>query len=245
LLFNSLIFSYNFALLPLKGKNLIPADATLIGVLLVSGFISGFCSSAPLGPINLWLINATLSDTKLYKLWFLSGVVVVDMGFAAIALWGYFSLIKGSSITDLWGLIGGGFLIILGIVMFLKNRTQDNEESSPNQPDLSGANRMKSFITGTFLCGSNPAFLMFWIFVVNYIENKLPLTPSLSATIFFVTGVAFGDFIWFSLLVKITRLGIGKIKFSYLAVIRNCIAAGFVIFGMIALVKHGLESLNT
>lgn len=201
------------------------------GILLVAGLISGFCSSAPLGPINLWLVEALIHGAKKGLFWFLAGVIFVDLLFAFVAVWGYYEYLKDTTYVGKAQLIAGVFLILVGVVSLVKLLRQRRGPQDEHVQDTRMNSPVKNFVFGASLCGSNPGFLMFWLFVVNFLNNTADLTVSISAHILFLVGVAVGDSLWFGLLAKIVSKGINLAKPSILLTIRYGISLSFLVFG--------------
>lgn len=203
-------------------------------IYLATSLVSGFCSSAPLGPINLWLVDATIRRCWHEIYFYLAGVIIVDIGFAAIALWGYFNILNGSSIKGTIALVGGVFLIFLGILGLYKLRTKKEFSKLAGKTKITH-NSVKNFFTGAMLCGSNPAFLMFWIFIANLLNQRYPGPPAPLYLGIFLLGVGLGDGLWFGLLIKLVSKGLGYANPKIVTMIRYMIALGFVIFGIFTL----------
>ena len=205
------------------------------------GLVSGFCSSAPLGPINLWLVEAVSSQRRRSSIFaFLSGVIITDMVFAATALWGYFALIRQTGLERTIILAGASFLIIMGLISLVRLRRNGETTPARGPGFLAGITGPAGhFFSGALFCGSNPAFLMFWVFVVNLMEKGLEhykLDPFNSAL--FLAGVALGDAVWFTLLTTLVRKGLNIAKPRLLLGLRVGIAGAFLVFGVIALWRN-------
>lgn len=201
---------------------------------MLAGLISGFCSSAPLGPINLWLVEAVIENTRRSIKWFLAGVICTDLAFAAVAIWGYYEFFQDSKYANLAQIVMGFFLLGIGIVTFwqLRNPREERKQKSPIDSNTTAA---KSFFMGSSLCGSNPGFLIFWLFVVNFISENLSVAATILTNLVFLLGVALGDGLWFTLLVKLVRKGLNLAKPKILLSIRYGICFGFFCFGSVTL----------
>lgn len=207
-----------------------------MGVLLGVGLVSGFCSSAPLGPINLWLVEALIADTKKAVIWFLTGVVITDLFFAWIAMWGYQEYLKDSGYTKHAQVLAGVFLVLVGIFTVTKLLKNSESARRAKRGARHGVKQSwKNLAFGATLCGSNPAFLMFWLFVVNFVNQSMDLQVTEFAQFLFLVGVALGDTLWFGLLAKLVKKGLNLAKPSILLGIRYVIALSFFAFGGAAL----------
>lgn len=208
-------------------------DLLALSVFGLAGLISGFCSSAPLGPINLWIVESIIKRHSISMFWFIAGVVSIDMIFAAAAIWGYYEYVKDSQYLGLAQGFAGLFLIGLGIWSLLSLR-KGKKSKVDLHADIHGG-KIKHFLFGVTLCGSNPGFLMFWIFVIGFLNDAFELDFTLLGNCLFVLGVMVGDGIWFRLLVKIARKGLNLAKPSILLSIRYGIALAFLCFGSVTI----------
>jgi L-lysine exporter family protein LysE/ArgO len=196
--------------------------------LLAIGATCGFCSSAPLGPINIWIADQTLANKRNKLSWFLSGVIAADIIFASIAAWGYYEFFQNGVVKTWLPLIGGSFLILLGLSGFRKTKTTQLET---NVVFLHKNRSLTSFSLGAFLCGSNPAFLLFWIFVFNQVDLRLSANPDTFQLLIFLIGVALGDLIWFRIFIHLISKGMNLLKPKIILYIRFTISAMFFAFG--------------
>ena len=120
-------------------------------IYMFAGVIGGFCSSAPIGPINLWVADATLKNKDSELPVFLAGVIFCDMTYAGLASWGYYKWLEDGPLYSVFSISGGAFLIVLGILGFLqknrnsqvKSNTEDektnNKIITPNQRNTTKA----------------------------------------------------------------------------------------------------------
>ena len=214
-------------------------DAFSLVTFLLAGLLSGFCSSAPLGPINLWLIEAIIADTVKSLKWFLLGVILVDMAFASMAVWGYYKYVAGSSYLQPLEIGAGIFLLMLGVFSFAKLKKDTGQDLGASKKSPLPLGGFKHFMLGMTICGSNPGFLMFWLFVVNFINTSLDLTFTLLGNLIFVLGVGLGDGLWFSFLARLVKKGLNLAKPKILLGIRYAIAFAFLGFGVVT-IWHGL-----
>ncbi len=205
----------------------------LASVFLLAGLVSGFCSSAPLGPINIWVADATISKQRHKISWFLFGVVFVDIIFAALAAWGYYSVLQDESVANWLPLVGGIFLILLGLSGIF--RKDSPGRLKPEAFFLKQYQRFKNFGLGAFLCGSNPAFLLFWIFVVNQLDLRIGIKPDVLQLLMFLLGVGLGDLIWFNVFIRFVAKGIDLLNPRYIQFLRASISFIFLIFGCYAI----------
>lgn len=207
-----------------------------MGLFLV-GLICGFCSSSPLGPINLWVVDSTLDKkSSRDRRWFITGVVTTDICLAAIAFWGYFVLFHGGKASLLLGVLGGCFLVIVGAAGIIRQhgllwQKRAAVSRKPSDP-------FKNLIFGVFMCGSNPAFLMFWVFVANIIGGKINGSPTAMSSMLYLLGIGIGDVAWFSLLIALANKGIEIMNPRLIKLLRLAISGAFIVFGAIAMAHN-------
>lgn len=202
-------------------------------LLLLVGCLAGFCSSAPLGVINLWVSDATLARQEKHLLPFLSGVIVMDVAYAAVAFWGYHTYLQDGPSAAVLGIMGGIFLVVLGFLSLRKGQAETHQDRFVQRQPTP----WRDTLLGVFMVFSNPAFLMFWVFVIKVIEDKLGHVIAMDGEITFLTGIVIGDFVWFSLLIALVRRSRSSFQPRLLTKIRAGIAWCFIAFGVWSVYK--------
>lgn len=198
------------------------------------GSISGFLSSTPLGPINLWVADHKLSKSKGPGLFFfLLAVILVDIAFAGIALWGHFDLLEETSEMRWTGIISAIFTVTLGIILFQRARKPVIHEVAPHP-----ASYIKSFVQGLVLTGMNPAFILFWLFVANQIITNLDQSLAVGELISFLVGVIAGDILWFSFFIWILTHLKKRTQELTLRRIRILVSVILILLGLIGIIKY-------
>ena len=192
-------------------------------LLLGAGIASGFIASTPLGPINLIVVDKVIAKNNLLK--FIAGVVLADILFAMLAMWGFKSWMVDISSNDLMIITGGVFLIGLGITGILGKKFKPGKKIEGGE-----------FIKGVVLCAFNPGFLLYWIFVSDQVA--IQIDSGIGSVPLFGIGVGAGNILWFWLFTWLLRNGASKIGHDILPKIRNAISIGLIVFGMIVIMKH-------
>ncbi len=205
-------------------------------VILAAALIGGFCSSAPLGAINLWITDRILANRQVKLGWFLLGVIGMDCVHASLAAWGYHAFMDEGAVARWLTVLGGAFLVVLGSLSLLKKAQKQH-----HSPIANGSRRpAQDLLLGAFMCGANPAFLMFWVFTINQVERQTSLEILGWRLGVFLIGVAFGDALWFRVLFHLVRKGHDRFRPRVLASVRTTIAAAFVLVGTLA-IYHGFK----
>lgn len=205
-------------------------------LLFFLGVASGICSSAPIGPANLWIASATIPPIKPIKniVFFSFGIICVDLLYAFIAFWGYFSYIKNSSLSSWVGVAGGIGLVVLGFVETRSAKTSVDLDVGKNiGKQSSNARGLRDFFVGSFICGSNPAFILFWVFVASQVGklNIDSLTPASMTLI--LLGVAVGDLFWYSFFYLAAKKGMSLLSEKLIYYMRVSIGVCLILFGFV------------
>lgn len=216
---------------------------TLLLVLTAAGACGGFISSTPLGVINLWIVHSSIERRRESVRWFVSGVISADVAYAAIAAWGYHVFVQDGPVGRSLELVGGTFLVVLGVLNLRQAWTKrtPSSEAEAVRGNAANAPRIRKpgqdFALGAFMCGSNPVFLMFWVYVIKQVEDHLAITLSKAAIIAFLCGIALGDSLWFRLLTFVVSRSRTAVRPRVLRYVSSGIAVAFVGFGLVALMK--------
>jgi threonine/homoserine/homoserine lactone efflux protein len=196
--------------------------------IFVRGLIIGFSIAAPVGPIGVLCIRRTLAEGRLAG--FLSGMgaASADMFYGAVAAFGLTAvqdLLIGQS--NLLRIVGGVFLLYLGVKTFLSNPSEEAAES--RRGGLFGA-----YLTTFFLTITNPITIL--SFIAIFAGLRLGETDGnyFFATIM-VLGVFLGSAAWW--LTLSTGVSFLREKFTpaLLAWVNRLAGVIIFVFGMLAL----------
>ncbi len=209
-------------------------------LIFLTAFIGGFFSSIPLGPINLWIINSSLTqETRKAVKPFVIGVVLADAFFAFIAILGYYTIFKEVLSNRLIILSGGSFLLFLGVyTLFQALSKKEKKHQTGVPPKLTSVSTIKYFSLGLFLCGSNPGFLMFWVFFVGLSGSLFHTHFSSHMGPLFIAGVVLGDIFWFKGLSHYTSKYTTNLSSKLLRTFHLVASLVFITFGVISIVRH-------
>jgi threonine/homoserine/homoserine lactone efflux protein len=200
------------------------------------GMVSGFSSSAPLGPINFWITGSVISRKDQGVRWFIMGVILADLGHALAASWGYLLLLRQSP----WGTslhwFSGLLLLIIGLKSF---RSSSNQATSvPDKGENvthSSPTQYREFLLGFLMCAINPAFLVFWVTVFDLMQVRLGINLTKTQLGIFLTSLSLGDLLWFILLIKLSQRGRDMATPRAISLIRRTIALSFIVIGLATL----------
>jgi threonine/homoserine/homoserine lactone efflux protein len=209
-------------------------------LILTAGILGGISSSAPLGIINLWITDAVLSKNEHKITWFIVGVIIADAGHAAMASWGYHEFLQEGGFDRWIGLLGGAF--IAGMGLWSLRPTLKATQSTVTLPAPS-YRKAHEFGLGLMMCGLNPGFLVFWMFIIDQIEKRLAAQVDGASLVAFLSGIIVGDILWFSVIIYLARKGRAHVDPKVLKLIRSGIAASFVALGVFAMYRSFMPSV--
>jgi threonine/homoserine/homoserine lactone efflux protein len=200
-------------------------------IVIFAGLLSGFVASAPIGPINLLVAEQVMR--KKYDLnFFVLGVVLVDMFFGALAFLGYHNLFVHYDLEHMLILVGGIFIVIIGFIGLFKKESGKFAGFKVKRPS-----RLAQFMKGVILCGTNPAFLLFWIFVAGQINQLIGYELYTYQIILTLFSIGIGTSLWFYMYVKLLKRGTKHINLSLVGKIRKGISLTLIIIGGTALIS--------
>lgn len=206
---------------------------------LIFGIGAGFCSSAPIGPINLWYINSLL-DHKIQRSYlFLIGVILMDFFFAMAAALGLISLKVVEEYNILISNIGSSFLFLFGFIGLFNLAKSKNEPLKKSKIlHKTYSSKISLLLQGFLFCGLNPGFLLFWIFTVAQFNKISEFTFSLAVIPVFLIGIVIGDILWFYLLYKLVFKKLLNRKYSVIKYLRYFISITLILFGTYGFVSN-------
>lgn len=206
-------------------------------VCIIAGIVSGILSSAPIGPANLWLATAAIPPAKAFGnlVAYVAGIITIDIAYAAIAFYGYFVYFDGTELGRWMGIVGGLGLVVLGALEAWKLRSDHPNADAINQAGYKpGTSRTKDFAIGAFICGSNPAFIMFWMMIAKEMSEYGITDLGTGDAIYVFVGIALGDVLWYSLFSAMVKFGLNYISARFLRYVRISVALSLVALGVVA-----------
>ena len=190
--------------------------------IFLRGLLIGFSIAAPVGPIGVLCIRRTLADGRLAG--FLSGMgaASADMFYGALAAFGLTAIqdvLLGQS--DWLRLVGGIFLLYLGVKTFLAKPAQQATKSS-SRNGLFGA-----YLSTFFLTITNPITILSFIAIfagLRFAETG----GSYTTASMMVLGVFLGSATWWLAL----STGVGLLREKFTPTLLSWVnrLAGMVIF---------------
>lgn len=198
--------------------------------IFLKGLIIGFAIAAAVGPICLLCIHRSL--TRGFKMGIMTGLgaACADGVYGAVAAFGLTAVSSLLIAHQLWiRIIGGLFLIYLGIKIFFKKTDMQSENNKPEKSAWNAA------ATTFFLTLTNPMTIL--SFVAIFAGLGIGTThPDFNHAVAMVLGVVFGSGLWWLILSSSVSFFLHKhINTSSLKMINRVSGVIIVLFGVIAL----------
>ena len=194
----------------------------------VKGIILGFSIAAPVGPIGVLCIRKTLQFGRLSGLFSGLGAAVADTVYGVVAAFGL-TLISGFLIKgQFWlQLIGGVFLIYLGLKTFFSKTADSNSR-------ISHKSLMGDFVSTFFLTVTNPMTILSYIAVFAGLGLSDTAENYANASLL-VFGVFLGSALWWLILSEGITLFRKSISQKVMIWINRCAGMIIIAFGIAAI----------
>lgn len=195
----------------------------------IKGAIIGFSIAAPVGPIGLLCIQRTLNKGKLSGFISGMGAATADAVYGIIAALGL-TLISDFLINQQnWlKLLGGFFLIYLGINIFISR----NSKKSEIKENISGNSLFKDYLSTFFLTITNPVTVLAFLAIFTSL-NIIGNSNSKISALMLVAGVFSGSLLWWLILSYFANLFRKSVDLRFINIISAFIIAGFGIFALL------------
>ena len=182
----------------------------------LTGFLSGFLLSVPVGPVNLTIMNEGARRGLLWALMIGFGAVTMEVIYCALAFTGFAAFFTGPKMKAVMELTSFVFMLYLGL-LFLNRRKV--EMPSEMEERIEGRiNPHSAFALGFVRVMANLGVFAGWIVLAASFISHGWVQPTWTGKLFCVIGVAAGTGLWFSgLSYAVSR---GHKKFTELTLLR-------------------------
>jgi threonine/homoserine/homoserine lactone efflux protein len=177
-------------------------------VAALTGFLSGFLLSVPVGPVNVTIINEGARRGLLWGLLIGFGAVAMEVLYCALAFTGFASLFTGPTIKAAMELTSFVFMIYLG-VRFLSVRTVPVSGAVEARIEVQLHPR-SAFSIGFVRVMANPGVFLGWVVLAANFISRGWVEPTWPGKLSCIAGVAVGTGAWFSGLSYAVSRGTGK-----------------------------------
>lgn len=175
---------------------------------VLTGFISGFLLSVPVGPVNLTIINEGARRGFLWGAMIGAGAVVMEVFYCALAFTGFASFFDGRAIKAIMELASFGFFLYLGI-KFLRVKTIAEIAEAKHKFSLK-MEPHSAFAIGLVRVMGNPGVFLFWIVLAARFRDRAWVPPNVIGSLCCVAGVTAGTSLFFAMLSFGVSRGKGK-----------------------------------
>lgn len=203
-----------------------------LALLWLLGFSAGLLSSIPPGPTEFWILQAIIQKKQKQIPWFVAGVILSDLFYAHLAYWGYFVYFHETPAGYWMGVLSAVFLLILGLLQLLKLF----KNTQPTAEIIASDDWARSALLGLGLCISNPAFVLFWLYIVGMM-GEFGLTKSVAGLAFYYVGITMGDALWYVIFSRFLAKSLSYFKSVFYRNVEYVISVLFILFGLFGLIK--------
>ncbi|MDE3057753.1 MAG: LysE family transporter [Bacteroidota bacterium] len=169
-------------------------------IALVLGFIVGFATSIPVGPINLAVMMKGLSNKTGQGLMIGAGSGFMDILYCGAAMFGISSLMTNPRVVFILQIATFFIFLFFGIKTTFFKIAEAKLTKSEDAPGFK-----RYFVLGVLLYLSNPSFIAYWITVAGIVHGYHILAPSAYNSSFFALGTGIGTTSWFFILLELVE----------------------------------------
>lgn len=195
----------------------------------LQGILIGLSIAAPVGPIGVLCIRRTLSYGRVMGFLTGCGAATADAVYGSVAAFGLTSI---SSLLinyqDILRLVGGTFLIYLGLRTFLAKPS--NRETNSGE-----TNYLNAYISTFFLTLTNPLTILTFVGIFAGLGIVTSGGSNYGDATILVVGVFIGSILWWMVLSSLTTLIKGKITTKGLVWVNRISGIIILGFGLVAL----------
>lgn len=206
-------------------------------VAALTGFISGFALSIPVGPINLTIMNegarCGFKAAGLISL----GAITMELIYCAIAFTGFASFFTKGMVKAVMELLSFVFMLYLGIKFLLAKQIPAATKIEARIEQR--LHPHSAFMIGFIRTLGNPGVLVGWIILAAAFISRDWVHPDGPGKAACIAGVAAGTGIWFASLSWFSGRGHGR--WSEKTLLRMEHVSGFILLGLAS--AHGLHIL--
>ena len=169
-------------------------------IAFIVGFIIGFFTSLPIGPINIAVMMKGLSNKTGQGLMIGAGSGWMDFVYCSAAMFGISSLNSNPKVELVFKIASFVIFLFIGI----KTTFFKPPEAAPSKSEESPGFK-RYFLLGIVLYLSNPSFIPYWITVAGVIHGYHILAVSAYNNLFFALGTGVGTTASFFTLLELVK----------------------------------------
>jgi threonine/homoserine/homoserine lactone efflux protein len=171
----------------------------------LTGLISGFLVSIPVGPINVTIIHEGAERGFRWAFFIGAGSVLMEAIYCAIGFAGFSELFTTNVAKAILQLASFALMSYLGFkYMFAKEVKTTSRSAERIEVRL---HPHTAFMTGFVRTLGNPGVLLLWVALSATFLSHEWVDPNWTSKSFCITGVATGGLAWFTLLSYVVSVG--------------------------------------
>ncbi|HUR46015.1 MAG TPA: LysE family transporter [Candidatus Saccharimonadales bacterium] len=201
----------------------------------ITGLISGFILSVPVGPINLTIINEGARRGFKWAALIGLGAVAMEVLYCAFAFTGFASFFTKGLVKAAMELFSFVFMLFLGIKFLVAKKVP---VATHIEETIEGKLHPHSaFWIGFVRVMGNPGVLLFWIILAANFISRGWVTPDGEGKLACIGGVAIGTGLWFMGLSWAVSLGHQKFSEKTLLRMEHFSGIGLLVLAL----AHGIH----
>ena len=203
--------------------------------IFIQGLIIGFSIAAPVGPIGVLCIRRTLTEGRLSGFVSGLGAATADAVYGSIAGFGLTFISIFLIERSQWlRLIGGSFLLYLGIRTFLAKTKSTND---PDYPLIQRGNLTRNYFSTFVLTLTNPLTILSFAAIFAGLGIGSTSSGNYLSAFTLVIGVFLGSSSWWFLLSGVVGLFRQRFKSDSLIWVNRISGVIIIIFGIAAILS--------
>jgi L-lysine exporter family protein LysE/ArgO len=197
----------------------------------LTGFVSGFLVSIPVGPINISIVNEGARRGFIWAFLIGLGATIMEVIYCAIAFAGFSHLFDSRVVKATMELVSFLLMLFLGVKYLLARSlpaTTRSVESIEHR-----LHPHTAFWIGFVRCLGNPGVLLWWITIsATFISHDL-MDDNWQSKGTCLLGVTLGCFSWFTLLSLLVSRGHGRFSTTTLLRMSQFSGASLLIVSLV------------
>jgi len=171
----------------------------------LTGLISGFLVSIPVGPINVTIIHEGAERGFRWAFFIGAGSVLMEAIYCAIGFAGFSELFTTNVAKAILQLASFALMSYLGFKYMFANEVKTTSRSAERIEVR--LHPHTAFMTGFVRTLGNPGVLLLWVALSATFLSHEWVDPNWTSKSFCITGVATGGLAWFTLLSYVVSIG--------------------------------------
>lgn len=145
--------------------------------IIISGAVLGLTLAVLIGPSFFSLLQTSVNKGFRMGMFLAIGIFFSDLTLVSLSFLGVSQIFSGEMARIIFGMVGGGILIVYGAYTFRKkvvepvynNKTENEEEIFK---DIKAPKPILYVLKGYFLNLINPFLLIFWVGVMSFVSTE-------------------------------------------------------------------------